>query len=178
GYETVHRTSWDLWEDVYPPEPSNALHIALTDTFTSAAFFKDLIKNQPIARRWKGVRQDSGDPFGFIVLAAQAYENMGIDPKTKTIVFSDNLNVDVSTKIKAACDDAGFMSTFGIGTFLTNDFTKASSPNDRSKPLNIVIKLRSINDIPCVKISDDLTKNTGEEEAVRFVKKIFGLPLS
>jgi len=41
--------------------------------------------------------------------------------------------------------------------------------------LNIVIKLSSINDLPVVKISDDLTKNTGDEEEVRMVKRRFGL---
>jgi nicotinate phosphoribosyltransferase len=48
---------------------------------------------------------------------------------------------------------------FGIGTFLTNDFKSLSSGGkEKSKALNIVIKMASINDLPCIKISDDLTK--------------------
>ena len=50
-------------------------------------------------------------------------------------------------------------AAFGIGTFFTNDFKSLSSGGkEKSKALNIVIKIASINDLPCVKISDDLTK--------------------
>ena len=52
-----------------------------------------------------------------------------------------------------------YVAAFGIGTFLTNDFKSLSSKGkEKSKALNMVIKLASINNLPCVKISDDLTK--------------------
>lgn len=46
---------------------------------------------------------------------------------------------------------------------------------ESSKALNMVIKLFRINNDFCVKISDDLTKNTGDLETVRMVKHRFGL---
>jgi nicotinate phosphoribosyltransferase len=53
-------------------------------------------------------------------------------------------------------------ASFGIGTNFTNDFVKASSHgNDKSKALNIVIKIASVDGKKCVKISDELTKVSG-----------------
>ena len=46
---------------------------------------------------------------------------------------------------------------FGIGNFLTNDFRSLSS-GEKSQPLMIVIKLSSVNNRHCIKISDDVTK--------------------
>jgi nicotinate phosphoribosyltransferase len=50
------------------------------------------------------------------------------------------------------------IASFGIGTFLSNDFQKASKPDTVSKPLNIVIKLNKIEGKNCVKLSDDAGK--------------------
>src|SRR5882762_5021079 len=52
-----------------------------------------------------------------------------------------------------------FSATFGIGTYLTNDFrTLSSGGKDKSKALNMVIKITSVDGEHCVKISDDLMK--------------------
>jgi hypothetical protein len=44
-----------------------------------------------------------------------------------------------------------------------------------SKPLNIVIKISRVKGVPAVKISDELTKNTGDKEEIRLVKERFHL---
>jgi len=99
---------------------------------------------------------------------------MGIDITEKYIIFSDSLRLENCIEIRKVSDEVGFKSGFGVGTFLTNDF-KTLSTGDKSKALNIVIKLVTIDNTPCVKISDDLTKNSGDEAAVMLVKQKFGL---
>jgi len=178
GYERANLDALEMWEQVYPTTVSNELHIALTDTFTSAVFFKDFARNPGLALRWRGVRQDSGDPIAFIHQARSAYEDIGIDHSQKLVVFSDGLKMDRCLQIKKVADQVGFkLAAFGVGTWLTNDF-KSSSTGETSKALNIVIKLASINDRPCIKISDDITKNTGDKTSVLFVKQTFGIPVA
>ncbi|KAI0259862.1 nicotinate phosphoribosyltransferase, partial [Gloeopeniophorella convolvens] len=173
GYEHANSIALDLWEEVYP----SALLLALTDTFSTRAFFEDFAADGARARRWRGLRQDSGDPFAFAPLAKEVYERLGVDVREKTIIYSDSLDVDKALALKRQCDELGFISTFGIGTFLTNDFTSRSSGGtEKSRALNMVIKLASINGLPCIKISDDLMKNTGDRETVLRVKDMFGLP--
>ncbi|EON62449.1 nicotinate phosphoribosyltransferase [Coniosporium apollinis CBS 100218] len=124
------------------------------------------------AQVFTGVRQDSGDPEGFIKMMRSFYDAEGITDK-KTIVFSDSLNIDLCLKYKAAAEAQGFQPTFGVGTFLTNDFTRLST-GEKSVPLNIVIKIASVDGRPAVKISDNIGKNTGDKETVEEVKRRLG----
>jgi len=171
GYENVNGKALDLWEQVYP----NVLLLALTDTFSTEAFYKDFIKSPDRARRWRGLRQDSGNPYLFAPRAKEIYHSMGIDHREKNIIFSDSVNLEKALQLKKQCDELGFMSSFGIGTYLTNDFVSVSDKNKKSKALNMVIKLAGVNGKHCVKISDELTKNTGDPETVKYAKKVFGI---
>lgn len=56
---------------------------------------------------------------------------------------------------------------------LTDDFTNKSD-GQKSKPLNIVIKIATANGRPAVKLSDNMGKNTGDKETVQSVKKKLG----
>ncbi|KAI5832025.1 nicotinate phosphoribosyltransferase [Schizophyllum commune Tattone D] len=183
GYENANTVALRMWQETY----GNVLLVALTDTFSSDAFFKNLAATPDIAHTWAGLRQDSGDPFAFAPRAKAVYEGLGIDHREKVIVYSDALSVEKAVRLleHAGPKGLGFKVAFGIGTNFTNDFRKKStadpqSPTSTGAPseaLNIVIKLDSLDGKPCVKISDDLTKNTGDKETVRYVKQIFGLPV-
>ncbi|KAJ7274570.1 nicotinate phosphoribosyltransferase [Mycena haematopus] len=170
GYKDANSVAMDLWEEVYP----NTLLIALTDTFSSETFFKSYASDRARALRWHGLRQDSGDPFVFGRRAKEVFDHLGIDPSKKMIIYSDALNVDKALRLKEQANDLGLNVSFGIGTFLTNDFKKTAS-TDASKALNMVIKLSSVDDHPCVKLSDDLTKTTGDQDTVQMVKQIYNL---
>lgn len=164
------------------------LAIALTDTFGTAAFLRAFAKPAPksgmldsavegqgptYAQTFTGVRQDSGDPLEYIKLIRSFYTEQGIMDK-KVIVFSDSLNVEKCTQYKHATDAAGLTPSFGVGTFFTNDFTCQSKPQEKSVPLNIVIKLSEADGRPAVKLSDNKGKNTGDGDLVRKVKDVVG----
>ncbi|KAF2501759.1 nicotinate phosphoribosyltransferase [Lophium mytilinum] len=129
-------------------------------------------ESKTYAQVFTGVRQDSGDPLNFIKMMREFYDEEGIKEK-KLIVFSDSLNVDLCLKYKAAAEAQGLQPTFGVGTFLTNDFVQQST-GKKSVPLNIVIKIASASGRAAVKISDNIGKNTGDKATVADVKRRLG----
>lgn len=179
-YENANEIGLRYWNATFG---EGVLGIALTDTFGTPSFldaFKQKILtpsgaaagDRSYAQVFTGVRQDSGDPLEFIKLMRSFYDQQGIKDK-KTVVFSDSLNLELCLKYKAAAEAAGLQPTFGVGTFLTNDFVSKTS-GKKSIPLNIVIKIASANGRPAVKISDNAGKNTGDRATVDEVKRRLG----
>ena len=136
------------------------LGTALTDTLTTNCFLKDFDKVQ--ANHYSGVRHDSGDPYAWGEKIIAHYEKLGIDPKTKLLLFSDSLNFD---KAQAIYDHfkGRIKVSFGIGTFITNDTCV--------DPLNIVIKLQYVNGRPVAKLSDNPEKSMCQDtEYLEYLK--------
>lgn len=131
------------------------LSIALTDTFGSKFFFNDFTPDQ--AARWNGLRHDSGDPFEFGERVIAFYEKNDIDPTTKTIVFSDGLNVDKIIELADYFKDRVKL-TYGWGTSLMNDLGLPAN--------NFVMKATEVNGTSTVKLSDDEGKHTGPIEKI------------
>jgi nicotinate phosphoribosyltransferase len=84
-------------------------------------------KLKTYAEDFAGVRQDSGDPEKFIEVMARFYREQGIT-ETKTMVFSDSLNVEKAIQYKKDAETAGFAPSFGIGTFFTSELMFTHSP--------------------------------------------------
>lgn len=139
------------------------LSIALTDTYGTDFFFRDMTPEQ--ARNWKGLRQDSGDPIEFGEKALRFYRKCGVDPRDKLQVFSDGLTVEAMIKITQYFSGR-IRTTFGWGTNLTNDFGFPA--------LSLVIKLIEANGWGTVKLSDNIAKAIGKLEDVERFKRIFG----
>lgn len=127
------------WFDEYQGD----LGTALTDTLGTDLFLMDFDKLQAMC--YTGVRHDSGDPIAWGEKLIAHYEKLGIDPKTKTLLFSDSLDFDKAQAIYDHFKDRINVS-FGIGTYLSNDTAV--------DPLNIVIKLQYVNGHPVAKLSD------------------------
>lgn len=169
GVQEANRKTLEIWYNVY----KGALGIALTDTFTTGVFLRDFDKD--LAEKYTGVRQDSGNPIEFINKMVNHYKSIGIDPSTKTIVFSDSLNTEKAIELYDHATKAGIKSSFGIGTSLTNDFQKVSDPTIKSKALNIVIKLRECNGKRVIKLSDDSLKHSADVETTKAFERELGI---
>lgn len=157
------RAALQAWLDEYPDQ----LGIALTDCITMDAFLRDF--DLSYASQYQGLRHDSGDPVEWGEKAIAHYEKLGIDPKTKVLVFSDNLDLPKAIELyRHFC--ARVNLSFGIGTRLTCDIPQV-------KPLNIVIKLVECNGKPVAKLSDSPGKTICHDKAfVRALRKAFDLP--
>ena len=157
GYRSANALALENWVDVY----DGYLGIALADTYTSDNFFASF--NTKYAKLFDGLRWDSGDPFEFTEKALEHYRLHRVDPRTKTVVYSDALDLEGVRKIKAFV--AGRLhDVYGIGTYITNDVGV--------KPLNMVIKLFECRPkgsgefLPTVKLSDVAGKHTGDPDEI------------
>lgn len=157
GYKHANYMALENWVNVYDGD----LGIALTDTYTTEMFFNNFSKKH--AKLFDGIRQDSGDEFKFVNAAIERYKQLGIDPISKTIIFSNALTFQKALEIKNYCATR-IKCAFGIGTNLTND--------TGHKPANIVMKLESCKmnaqqpTYFTVKLSDDKGKHMGCDLAV------------
>ncbi|KAK6528821.1 nicotinate phosphoribosyltransferase [Orbilia ellipsospora] len=175
-YEDASEQGLFKWTDTFGP---GVLGIALTDTFGTEEFLRAFAKpcphpaaeGKPYASIFSGIRQDSGDPEVYVKRIREFYDNLGI--QEKTVVFSDSLNTELVLKYKACAERNGLIPSFGIGTYLTNDFNHKKD-GSKSTPLNIVIKLSSAQGNAAVKISDNIGKNTGDKATVEMVKERLG----
>lgn len=116
---------------------------ALTDAITTDCFLRDF--DLTYATLFSGVRHDSGDPIEWGEKMIAHYEKLGIDPKTKTLLFSDSLNFEKADKIVRHFNGRAKVA-FGIGTYIANDTDV--------EPLNIVMKTTACNGMDVAKISD------------------------
>lgn len=149
----------DTWVHEYRGE----LGIALTDVIGIDAFLRDF--DGYFARIYDGLRHDSGDPIEWGWKVIKHYQKLGIDPLSKTLVFSDGLTTEEAIKIYN--EFKGWVGlSFGIGTHFTNDMG--------IKALNIIIKMTSCNGSPVAKISDSSGKTMCmDEDYLKYLKKTF-----
>ena len=166
GYPLANQMAMDVWSDTYRGD----LGTYLTDTYTTPIFFKNLDKMHALL--FTGVRQDSGDEYKFTDRMIERYKELGIDPRSKTIIFSNALDFPKFAKIAEYCEGK-IGCAAGIGTNLTND-TGYPRPN-------IVIKLvrSKMNSKQvwreCIKLSDDSGKHQGNQNEIELCLKTLQL---
>ena len=139
------------------------LGIALSDVYGMSAFLRDF--DLFFCKLFDGARHDSGDPFVWGERMLAHYVENRVDPKTKTLIFSDGLTVprtiELYQQFRGRCQLA-----FGIGTNLTNDLGY--------EPLQIVIKMVRCNGQPVAKLSDTPSKNLCDDEKyLAYLRQVF-----
>ena len=152
GYKHANYMALENWVNVYDGD----LGTALSDTYTSESFLTNFSRKQ--AKLFDGVRCDSGDELEFVDKLIDRYKELGIDPVTKTIIFSNALDFEKALTLYEYCKGK-IRCSFGIGTNLTND--------TGYQPSNIVMKLSKCKMNAnqswreCIKLSDDMGKHMG-----------------
>jgi len=154
------------FSDVY--DGNNGIY--LYDCFGDDVFFKNLSKR--MAMMYSGFRVDSGDEQEQTEKIIAKYLQLGIDPATKQVVYSNGLDIDKCIAIHQFC--AGRVKdSYGVGTHITCDV-------DDARPSNIVIKLtrcriteaREWHD--CIKLSCDKGKTLGNQEKCKYILSLIG----
>ncbi len=160
GPQMANHIAMNKWRNTF----RGALGTYLYDSFGWDIFSMNF--SEDFANLFKGLRVDSGDNFEQLHKIVKKYQSLGIDPRTKQIIFSNALDTDRAIEIQQYAQKL-CQPSFGIGTHFTNDF-------EGVEPMNIVIKLVaakiteswSFYNDTC-KISEDKGKHTGKPEVIK-----------
>ncbi|KPA76676.1 putative nicotinate phosphoribosyltransferase [Leptomonas pyrrhocoris] len=155
----------DYWLREYP----HCLGVALTDCITMDAFLSDF--DARLANAYQGLRQDSGVAAEWGQKAVAHYKTLGIDPHTKTLVFSDGLDLEKAVELYNQFKNSTNVMC-GIGTQLTCYIRGV-------RPMNIVIKMVRCQGKPVAKVSDSPGKSMCKDQAyVEKLMEVFNVQLS
>jgi len=150
---------FEMWAREYRGD----LGIALSDVYGMDAFLRDF--DLYFCKLFDGARHDSGDPLQWGERLLEHYEHHRVDPRTKTLVFSDSLDFPRVVELYTRFKDRARIA-FGVGTNLTNDLGYT--------PLQIVIKMVRCNGQPVAKLSDSPEKNMCTDEAyLAYLRQVF-----
>ena len=153
--------AFDKWAQEYRGD----LGIAISDTYGVDAFLRDF--DMYFCKLFDGARHDSGDPFDWGEKMIAHYRRNRVDPRTKTLIFSDQLSFPLAIGIARRFHGRA-KTAFGIGTNLTNDLGY--------EPINIVIKMTECNGQPVAKLSDAPGKTMSTDAGyLRYLRQVFGL---
>ena len=153
--------AFDKWAQEYRGD----LGIALSDTYGFDAFLRDF--DMYFCKLFDGVRHDSGDPFEWGERMIAHYRRNRVDPRTKDLIFSDQLSFPLAIEIARRFHGRA-RTSFGIGTNLTNDLGY--------EPINIVLKMTECNGQPVAKVSDAPGKTVSKDAGyLAYLRQVFGL---
>jgi nicotinate phosphoribosyltransferase len=153
--------AFDTWAQEYRGD----LGITVSDTYGLEAFLRDF--DMYFCKLFDGARHDSGDPIDWGEKLIAHYRRNRVDPRTKQLIFSDQLDFPLALKIARRFHGRA-ITAFGIGTNLTNDVG--------FDPINIVMKMTECNGQPVAKVSDSPGKTVSTDPGyLAYLRQVFGL---
>src|SRR5258707_7317409 len=159
------RNSQTFAFDKWAQECRGDLGIAVADTYGTEAFLRDF--DMYFCKLFDGARHDSGDPFDWGEKLIAHYQRNRVDPRTKQLIFSDQLSFPLAIRIARRFHGRA-RTSFGIGTNLTNDLGYEA--------ITIVIKMTQGNGQPVAKVSDAPGKRTRKAAGyLAYLRQVFGL---
>ncbi len=161
GPQEANHIAMDMWQKTF----IGSLGIFLYDTYGFDAFSANF--SEHFARVFAGLRVDSGDNLEQLEKICSKYRELGLDPSTKQVVFSNALSEQTAIQLHRAV--AGRVhDSYGIGTSIAADGALWGI-----QPSNIVIKLLGVKmtekrlwNKTC-KMSEDFGKVTGDDDIIR-----------
>jgi nicotinate phosphoribosyltransferase len=157
------KAALDAWIKEYGGDAG----VVLTDCIGQDSFLRDF--SPYYTKLFDGCRHDSGNPFVWGDRMIEHYESQRIDPQTKTLIFSDGLNLGDRSLAILRHFRGRINVSFGIGTDLTNGV-------EGVKPLSIVMKMVQCQGQPVAKISDEPAKALCEDPGyLAYLKSVFGI---
>ena len=129
-----------------------------------------------MAKTFDGLRVDSGIEEEQTEKIIAKYKELGIDPATKAIVYSNALTIDKAIELHKWVNGR-MKDSYGIGTHLCADVTNAIT-GEKFPYSNIVIKLTGMRITEsrewhdCVKLSCDRGKTLGNKEKCDYLLKV------
>ena len=167
GYKEANFIAMQYWQETFESDLGTYLY----DTYGWEAFRENFSKMY--AKLFDGLRVDSGDNFKAVDKIIAKYKELNINPMTKSLTFSNGLNVEEAVTIHRYCLGK-INDNYGIGTFLTCDVTNV-------RPMNIVIKLTAAKLTEkkgwqkAVKLSDDPGKHSGDPAEVDLARRTLNM---
>ena len=157
------RDSQTFGFETWAREYRGDLGIALSDVYGMDAFLRDF--DMYFCKLFDGARHDSGDPIQWGERLIAHYQHNRVDPRTKTLVFSDGLSFGRVIELYRRFRGRARLA-FGVGTHLTNDLGYT--------PLQIVIKMVRCNGQPVAKLTDSPEKNMCDDPAyIAYLRQVF-----
>lgn len=168
GPREANKMAMRKWQNSY----GGNLGIYLPDCLGTDAFYSNFSRED--AKLWDGYRIDSGDNITEFKKLLYNLNKFKINPREKGCVFSNGLKIEDAINIHK--EVSGLMKdSYGLGTILT-----CGLKNTSIKPSNIVIKATACRLtpnhpwLPCVKLSCDIGKATGDEKTIESYKTLLG----